>query len=394
MSLSHIKDRRDPTIFGKNLNVLNADTTINGNVVVNGTINGTSSQGQDTNNTWTGTNTYSVERPQCPISSSSNNQAVNKSSMDNILANNSVITKTASWSGVNAFTQRITVPTASPTLTTQAVPGKYLIDSMYSKAFGFTINNQTWTGSNTFTNYIPTRNNDEIVSGSAVTKKYVDNSTTTLTLGNATSTTSQNPLINYNFGTTNLAHELQIIGGGGGSTSGGQECSNQFAGVSGASGSTACLFLLTYSPLAAVLLGITSNLGLFTVDVGLGGSAGIGCGDTSSAGSGTASVIYAVGSSGSGLTPTTFQILRANGGAGFIGTCGQNGTTQGGIYSNINSNMIQPYFKCNGRNGNQSGGEIYQYAGYNKYGAGAFGLQCNNGFQGYNGGYTITSYKI
>jgi len=52
MSLAHIQNRREATIFGGDLNVNNGDTTINGNVVVQGSINGTSSANQNTNNTW------------------------------------------------------------------------------------------------------------------------------------------------------------------------------------------------------------------------------------------------------------------------------------------------------------------------------------------------------
>lgn len=394
MSLSHIKNRREPTIFGKNLNVLVGDTIISGNVVVNGTINGTSSQGQNDNNVWTGTNTYSVERPTCSLLASNNSDAVNKTSMENSLTSNSIITKTATWSGVNTFSQNISVPLGSnPITATDSTPGQYLFNSMANKYSNFSGNSQVWTGTNTFTNYIPTRNIDEIASGSAVTKSYTDTTSSNLAIGNATSYASQTPLNDYNFGTTNLCHQIQIIGGGGGSTSGGQDCSPTFAGVSGSSSSTACLFLLTYSPLA-VSLGLGTNLGRFAIEVGIGGSAGIGCGATASAGNGTPSVIYATPISSFGLTSTTFQILKTNGGNGFTGTCGQSGTTTGGLYSNANSNMVRPYFKSDGRAGTQNGGRIYQYAGYDEYGAGAPGLKCSNGVQGYAGGYTITSYEI
>jgi hypothetical protein len=51
MSLLHIQKRSIPTIFGDDLNVLIADTTINGNLDIQGSVNGTHSQGQNTNNT-------------------------------------------------------------------------------------------------------------------------------------------------------------------------------------------------------------------------------------------------------------------------------------------------------------------------------------------------------
>lgn len=395
MSLSHIKNRRDTTIFGKDLYVLNADTTINGNVVVSGSINGTSSQGQETNNVWTGTNTYSVERPTCSLSPTNNSDAVNKQSLENILSTNSVVTKNATWSGVNTFNQDVVVASGlSPSSTTDAITGQYLTTSMTTKFNSFKSGNNIWTGYNIFSNYIPTRNRNEFNTTDAVSKSYVDGSTRDLAIGNAVSSVSQTPLSLYNFGTQYLAHQIQIIGGGGGSTSGASgDCSPNFAGVSGGSGVSATLFLLAYSPLA-VSLGLSTNLGRYTIDIGLGGSAGIGCGSTSSAGNGTPAILYVNAIDGVGLNTTSTQILRANGGFGFTGTCGQAGTTQTATYSNVNSNMVVPYTKSNGRAGTQNGGEIYQYSGYDKYGAGSAGLKCSNGIQGYAGGYTLTSYEI
>ncbi len=395
MSLAHIKNRREPTIFGKDLNVLNSATIINGNIIIDGTINGTSSQGQETNNVWTGTNTYSVERPTCSLSSVSNSDSVNKTNLETLLSSNSVINKNATWSGANTFTQNVNLSSAIlPSASTDAVSGQYLKSSVSSRIESFKSSNNTWTGTNTFTNFIPTRTTNETAPGSAVTKSYVDTSTRDLTVGNAVSYASQSSLSNYNFGTQYLAHQIQIIGGGGGSTSGASgDCSTNFAGVSGGSGVSATLFLLTYSPLA-ITLGLGTNLGRFSMDIGLGGTGGIGCGSSAPAQNGTPGALYATGASGLGFNPALILVIRANGGFGFNGTCGQSGNTGQAIYTNVNSNMGQPYSKCNGRAGTQNGGEIYQYAGYNKFGAGAAGLPCTNGQQGYYGGYTVTSYEI
>jgi len=396
MSLSHIQFRTEPTIFGKNLNVLNASTTINGNVVVNGSVNGTSSQGQNDNNIWTGTNTYSVERPTCSKSSVNNSDAVNENNLLSLLTSNSIINKNATWSGSNTFTQNVNVPSANlnPSSSTDAVIGEYLMSSLDARANSIPSSNNTWTGTNTFSNYIPARNIDESNSNSAVTKQYVDTKLTSTALGNAVSSASQTSFNDNNFGTQYLAHQIQFIGAGGGSTSGASgDCSPNFAGVSGGCGVCATLFVLMYSPLA-VSQGLGTNLGRFSIDVGIGGKAGIGCGTDSSSGNGSATVLYGTAISSVGLTSTTHQILRCNGGFGFNGTCGQAGTTSQATYSNINSNMVSPYSRCNGRSGTQNGGEIFQYAGYDKYGAGAAGLKCSNGLQGYNGGYTLTSYEI
>jgi len=388
MSLSHIKDRQEPTIFGRDLNVLLGDTTINGNVVVQGSINGISDQGQDTNNIWSGTNNYSNERPTSSIQPFLPNNAVNKSSMNNILSTNSVITKNATWSGADSFTQRVTVPiNVNPSSSTDAVSGQYLFNIMLNKYSSFFVNNQTWTGSNSFVNKLPTRNNDEIASGSAATKKYVDDTTISTALGNALSSVSQTNLTNYNFGVVNLAHEIQIIGGGGGGTSG----SNINSGVSGGCASTAILFLLTYSPLGQTLNGYM-NFGRFDIEVGENGIGQNGCSNTAT--NGLPSIIRGYSASGLGFDASIIQIMQANAGSAFQGNCGQSGTANGGVYSNINSTMIQPYMKCNGRNGVQNAGEIYQFAGYNRFGAGATSIINQNGYNGYKGGYTITSYQI
>ena len=395
MSLSHIQNRTESTTFGKNLNVLNASTTINGNVVVNGTINGTSSQGQNDNNIWTGTNTYSVQRPTCSISPVNNSDAVNENNLISSFSSNSIINKNATWTGSNTFTQNVNCASnLNPSSSTDAVTGNYLISSLDARASSIPSSNNTWTGTNTFTNYIPARNIDESNSNSAVTKQYVDTKLTSTAIGNAVSSASQTSLSSYNFGTQYLAHQIQFIGAGGGSTSGASgDCSPNYAGVSGGCGVSATLFVLMYSPLAASQ-GLATNLGRFSIDVGVGGTAGVGCGPDSSSGNGRSSILYGVAISGVGLSPSTHQIVKSNGGFGFTGTCGQAGTTQQATYSNVNSNMVSPYSKCDGRQGTQNGGEIYQYAGYNKYGAGAAGLKCSNGIQGYNGGYILTSYEI
>ena len=56
MSLKHIQNRREPLTFGGNLNVLTGDIIINGDLDIQGSVNGTSDQGQNTDNIWTGTN--------------------------------------------------------------------------------------------------------------------------------------------------------------------------------------------------------------------------------------------------------------------------------------------------------------------------------------------------
>lgn len=379
MSLSHIRNRREPTIFGGDLNVLIGDTTINGNVVVQGTINGTSSGNQDNNNTWTGTNEFQ-KRPICSIPSVNNSDGVNLDDLNGLLLSNSVINRNATWTDTYSFTQDAFVNENINTVAIDDVTtGKYLTAQMNTKYNSFFPANNVWSGTNTFSNFIPTRNTNELSGVSAVTKSYVDNSTRNLTIGNATSIDSQTPLNNHDFGTQHLAHQIQLVGGGGGSNS---SNNNTFA-MSGGASSLASVILLTHSPLATSL-GIVSNLARFNLDVGIGG-----LGQTSQipiSTDGSPSILSCTSTSSYPLTST--NILQV--GPGKAGSAPERTS----FYNNINPLMIVPYSKINGPEGNTSGNEIYQPCGFNKFGAGAKGGKSSNGFNGLTGGYTVTSYKI
>lgn len=375
MSLSHIKNRREPTIFGNDLNVLTGDLTINGDVVVQGTINGTSSGNQSTNNVWTGTNQFQ-KRPTCEIISNNDDTGVNKKNVDDTLLLNSVINRNVTWANTYSFTKDIFVNENINTVgSTDIVTGKYLNSQMNSKYNSYLLSPNIWTGTNTFSNFIPTRNTNEISGVSAVTKLYVDTSTRNLTIGNATSISSQSPLNNYNFGTQYLAHQLQLVGGGGGSAS----SNNNSFSTSGGSSSLASIILLAYSPLA-VSLAIPSNLNRFSIEIGSGGLGQtvdqIPTDGLPSKLSSTSSLAY----------PLSSDILQVNG-----GKSANSGTS---IYTNINSLMVSPYSKTNGIQGVVSGTETYQPCGFDRFGTGAKGGKSSNGNNGLAGGYTITSYEI
>jgi hypothetical protein len=377
MSLAHIKDRREPTIFGGDLNVNVGDTTINGNVVVQGSINGTSSANQNTNNTWTGTNEFASARPVCSIPSVNNPDGVNFDDLNGLLLSNSVINRNATWTDTYSFTQDVLVePSINTSANDDAVTGKYLTSQMNAKLNSFLSSNNVWTGTNTFSNSIPTRNTNELSNLSAVTKQYVDTSTRDLTIGNATSIDSQTPLNNYDFGTQHLAHQLQILGGGGGSYS---SNNNVFSAGGGAS-SCASIILLTYSPLATSL-GITSNLARFNLNVGIGG-----LGQTTQQQIPTDGSASTLSSTSTTAYPLTSNILNING--------GKSANPQSSLYSNVNPLMVSPYTKINGLQGKLNGTITYQQVGINQYGAGAEGVKSSNGKNGFKGGYTITSYKI
>jgi hypothetical protein len=389
MSLSGIKNRRQPTTFGKDLNVLIGDTTINGDLTILGNINGTSSQGQNTNNTWTGTNDFSVYRPTCLVDAVGVDDAVRYTQLQTEIINNSVINSGGDFTGTNAFTQPITTNTITPVGATEAISGSYLVSSWNAKGQSYLNTNNTWTGaSNTFQNFLPTAI-EPLANTDVATKNYTDTQANTTAIGDSTSIASQISQT-YDFASYK-AVEIQIIGGGGGSTSSVGTCVCSSAGVAGGSGSQASIIVLTNSSLVG-----GANLATFTFSVGGGGRAGIGCGTQSASGGGGATNLSYFPKSGVGL-PTTnidINILRANGGGGFGGTCGQAGSSSGGTYSNINQQIsLTPYTSSNGIGGSQCKPSISQPYGYSNYGWSGSATTCQNGLAGQSGGYVLTYYN-
>lgn len=393
MSLKHIQQRRKQTTFGSDLSVLIADTFINGDLDIQGQINGTSSQGQNTNNTWTGTNTYSVYRPTSSLPSVGLQDGVSQSFLDTTITNEGIINAGATWSGVNTFNFPIVItditgstPTYIPPVNpTDAVCGKYVADSWTAKGSAYLSSNNTWTGSNTF-NILPTCL-DPLVDTSIATKNYSDTTITAITQGKAQSIASQLAIAGADWGATNLAVSVQIIGGGAGSTSSVGACSCSSGGVSGASASQASIILLTD------YIGGTGGMALFDLAVGYGGKAGTGCGTESGSGSGGATNLYITPKVGAGYNPAQVNILRSNGGNGFgTGTCGQAGNPSAGLYSTINPSVVAPFSYSNGKGGSQCAGAIPQYYGINTFGWGGRGASCATGVAGGNGGYGITFF--
>lgn len=390
MSLSVIQNRRQTTIFGKDLNVLIGDTTINGDLNILGNINGTSSQGQNTNNTWSGTNEYSVERPTCNVDATGADDGVVYTQLQAEVINNSVINSGGDFSGPNTFNQPIISNTLTPVGATDAISGSYLISSWSAKGQSYLGANNSWTGaSNVFQNFIPTAI-EPVASTDVATKNYTDTAVDGVAVGDSTTTASQISTNNINWGANYKAVEIQIIGGGGGSTSSVGTCVCSSAGVSGGSGSQASIILLTSSSLVG-----GSNLATYNVSVGNGGRAGTGCGTSSASGAGGATNLSYNPNPGQGFATTgiDINILRANGGGGFGGTCGQGGTTSGGTYTNINSKVsITPYSSSNGLGGRQCAGAIRQPYGYDTFGSGGAGRTCAGGQAGTAGGFITTFY--
>ena len=379
MSLSHIKNRREPTVFGADLNVLIGDTFIDGNLDIQGNINGTSSQGQNTDNTWTGTNDFSVKRPSCVPITGIGMSGVNAVLKNQQLIADSIVNKGQTWSGENSFSQNVIV-SGSPVNATDGVPVQYVKDSWTTKSNSYLTANNTWTGTNTFSK-LPLCV-EPVGATDVATKNYTDTSIANVTQGHSITTIGQTNITSVDW-SNSLAVSVQIIGAGGGSTSSvGTGCAS--SGVAGASGSTASLIVLTKS------IGGVSQ-GLWTITVGAGGKAGSGCGSDGPSGNGGASNLY-VTPSVAGLNPSSVNILRANGGGGLNKSCGEAGTSGGGTYSPINPLVILPFASSSGVNGRQCDNAIPQYTGINTYGWGARAGDGKNGATGTPGGYGFVNF--
>jgi len=383
MSLKHLQNRREPTIFGGDLNVLIGDTTITGDLVVSGLINGTSSQGQNTNNTWIGTNEWSVYRPSCVPTNAAGFSGVNLALEEETMIANSIINQGANFAGSNSFGQSVLLPNLPipvPVNATDGVTTSYITSLFATQQSSFLSANNTWTNSNTFS-ILPTCL-DPVLGGEVATKNYVDTQLSTVVQGGTDSTVSNINLTNETF-STSLACSIQIIGAGGGSTSGiGADCSS--AGVAGASGSAASLLILNKT-----IGGISG--GQWSITCGTGGSGAL-CDGSGGSGNGVPTNLFVVPVGGNGLNPASVNVLRANGGGGCPASCGSNGKSGGGTYSAINPLVLLPLCASSGTGGVQCGATTPQYTGINTFGWGNRSGVNKNGGPGVPGGYGIVNY--
>lgn len=390
MSLLHIQKRAIPTIFGDDLNVLIADTTINGNLDIQGSVNGTHSQGQNTNNTWTGTNDYSLFRPTSIIDTPTLLQdGVNSAALAELITAAGIINQGDDFTGTNTFSQNVyDALTTLPVSGNDAVVAKYITDNWTAKQSSYLTLNNAWTGTNTF-NVLPLVQEPTIGTNIA-TLNYVNTETALVAVTDATSISSNVDIVNDNWVGSYLA-SVQIVGGGGGSTSSVGTCDCGGSGCSGASGCTATLLVLLGSELGGS--GSVNPLGNFSVSRGGGGGGGSGCGVGSGAGTGGATNFYVTPTIASGFNQTQVNILRANGGVGYGGSCGEGGSPAGGVYSNINPKVLVPFGSLNGRNGGKCLPLNPNYASINTLGWGAKSGGCVNGSGGNAGGYGITWFN-
>ncbi len=385
MSLNHIKNRRDPTIFGADLNVLLGDVTINGDLTVLGTINGNSAQGQNGNNTWTGTNEWSVFRPQTSISFGVGFQGVNLVQSQNQLSTQGITNAGATWTGTNTFTNPFTVQGGTfpvPVAGTDAVQIINAQDIMKTKKNSYLSANQTWTNTNTF-QVLPICI-DPVLGPEIATKNYVDTTTAAVVVGKSQTIVSQDNFTD-NFATS-LAVQVQCIGGGGGSTSGFDNSTGSI-GWAGGGGSTGSLLVLNRA-----IGGVSQATWL--VNPGAGGTAGIGTTppDAYSGSGGSTFITVVPPSSLSAAAVTLFGAAGGSGNQGFSGDT-STGPSLGGVYTNaLNTLVTSPLCSASGNEGTFGGYGGTQSSGLQSFGSGGSAASNGNGVQGSRGGYGITKY--
>ena len=386
MSLNHIKNRRDPTVFGADLNVLIGDVNINGDLTVFGLINGDSAQGQNSNNVWTGTNEWSVDRPQTSISFGAGFSGVNLVQSQNQLSTQGITNVGATWTGANTFNNQWTVQTVGPLPSPVAGTDACMVTSVQTaantKKASFLTANQTWTNSNIF-EVLPICI-DPVLGPEIATKNYVDTTTAAVVVGKAQTVVSQANLTDTF--ATSLAVQVQCIGGGGGSTSG-FDRANGSVGWAGGGGATGSLLILNRA------IGGASQA-TWLINPGDGGTAGIGTTPPAAySGSGNPTYIAVVPSVPLGTASIT--VFGAAGGSGNQGFSGDTSTgpSLGGVYTNsLNTIVTSPLSSASGNEGTLGGTGGTQSSGLQLFGTGGSAETNGNGFQGRRGGYGITKY--
>lgn len=383
MSLNHIRNRRDPTIFGEDLNVLLGDVNINGDLSVLGTINGISAQGQNGNNVFTGTNDWSVYRPQTIPTTGIGFSGINLVKSQNQLDFQGICNAGATWTGTNTFVNPFTVQGGTfpaPVLGTDGVQFLNAQDIMKTKKASFLTANQTWTGVNVF-EVLPICV-DPVLGPEIATKNYVDTTTTAVVVGKAQTVVSQEDLTDTF--ATSLAIQVQLIGGGGGSTF---SQSNTAQGLAGGGGSTGSILILNRA------IGGVSQA-TWSIGVGPGGVGGVGTTPpASSSQNGTGTALF-VQSPPLGV-PVPIGVFAANGGFGNDGFAGDTSTgpSLGGVYDNaLNTIVTSPLCSTNGNEGTLGGSGGTQSSGLQLFGTGGSAETNGNGFPGRRGGYGITKY--
>ena len=261
MSIRSILDSNYDLIFGGDVGV-QGTTTINGDLTINGSITGTHGQGQDSNNTWTGTNTYANYYPTCEVDGLTTG-ATRNSQFNSYLVNNDATQQANTWTSTNQFTE----PVESSTLPTNGdhpVSKSYVDSGLGTLTTDLLNANNNWTGNNTFTQLLV---DDPVANQELSTKTYALNEIANTAQANAQVQISQtiNGFTNVFLPANTKMLCLSLQGAGGG----GQTLNTQakyYYGTSGGSGGFGMIYCL-------VDPSIGSN---FSITGGQGGQGSIG----------------------------------------------------------------------------------------------------------------------
>lgn len=393
MSLRTLFNTQQKVSFGGDIIINERDLYVNGDLTINGTINGTATPA-NADNTWTGTNDFSI----CPLSeydATLATEVFNFDEMNTYFVANSAIKATNTWSGVEAFTQTPTCP-LDPVNPTEAVRGAYLKTQVDSQAVDYTTANNAWTGVNTFENTPTIRT--PLTGVEAGNKSYCDSTLISGAVSKSSSEAGTGSVVKLDtdYPANTKVITTQLIGGGGGSTSSVGTCECSSAGVSGGAGATGTFICLVDSSTTPFELSWNS---------GSGGGAGTGCGEGSNGKQGGGSTFNAYMGTGAPDCPAALTTgFAAGGGGGFGGSCGQAGNANGGVINLKNTGGlatggIQSLFTSFiGRKGTQCLGSNPNFAGIKDaptniaYGQGGNGQKCSTGEAGKVGGYGTISY--
>jgi hypothetical protein len=385
MSLKHIENRREPTVFGADLNVLLGDMTINGDLDVIGLINGKSSQGQNQNNQWTGTNEWSVDRPQTVPTTGVGDSGISVAQKELSLVANSIINQGATWTGTNDFPLGLKVEPIIPIPVNgnDAIPLQYVKNRANQQVQDYFTEDNTWTSGNTF--QILPLCIEPVADTEIATKNYVDTSCLNLVAGRSYTTAGVG--VEISEFSNALALNIQLIGGGGGSTSG-YNPDTGGSGYAGGAGSAVSLLVLN-----KVIGGLPQ--GTWTITSGLAGTAGIGTTlPQAASGAGGNSLLFVQPNNGSGLNEFEIQVLRAAAGQGnqaFNGNAGN--PSAGGIYTPVNGYVALPWAQSSGQSGQFAGSRTRQLIGYNIYGwGGGTNPTGGDGEAGQQGAFVYVEY--
>lgn len=388
MSLRSLFNTRESVRFGGDVAVPKNDIIINGDLNINGTIDGSSTPANQ-NNTWTGTNDFAI-LPTSNFVGNAGTEVPNFNTYSLYLDANNCTRQANTWSGTgNTFNRNITCSNA-PSGSVQAVNGAYLSSVVSGQGTNYTTANNAWTGINTF-NITPDYTGGSVNGTDAVNKSYVDTtiipgavSTTTTSVGTGTQSLTQ-----ADFDADTKVYTICLMGGGGGSTS--AVGAGDSPGVSGGESATGIFTCLVD----------TSVAGGFQLDFNTanGGSGGVGCGTNSGAGSGGGSTFQGFIGNTTKDCPQYNEIgWTAGGGRGFGGSCGDKGTAGGGTinYQTAGVQSLQGDWigrkGTNGAGSVNSGWLVRDVVNNIGYGGGGYSSGLSQGSQGAVGGFASTSY--